>query len=229
MCVRDRAPAGGEQARRFGRAPCAWQLGGTLLQWTAGPGRQSLACPRAGIVHRLDKDTSGLMVVARDRACMDALVALIAERKVKRQYVAHGTWSLDRCPNPLGRRTHRARPSYRLRMAVVDLAVHLAKPLGRISCALKAVNEGAGCNAPCTPGARTRSVCMASLRHPARWAMPYGGAPVGDLATPGLARLPFGFLASCDGGASGFRAPYPTICARRCQNGASATMRPEWP
>ena len=75
---------------------------------------------------------------------MDALVALIAERKVKRQYAAMAAWCLDGAPTcsvdaPIGRD-----PRNRLRMAVVDLWCTRAKPLGRISCVLKAVNEGAG-------------------------------------------------------------------------------------
>ena len=42
--------------------------------------------PRAGIVHRLDKDTSGLMVVARTLRAHTALVAQLSERDVHRQY-----------------------------------------------------------------------------------------------------------------------------------------------
>lgn len=44
--------------------------------------------PRAGIVHRLDKDTSGLMVVARTPEAHAALVAMLAAREVSREYLA---------------------------------------------------------------------------------------------------------------------------------------------
>ena len=44
--------------------------------------------PRAGIVHRLDKDTSGLLVVARTPAAHTALTRQIAERSVTREYLA---------------------------------------------------------------------------------------------------------------------------------------------
>ena len=44
--------------------------------------------PRAGIVHRLDKDTSGVMVVARTLPAHTALVAQLSSREVHRQYVA---------------------------------------------------------------------------------------------------------------------------------------------
>ncbi len=50
------------------------------------PGLRHL--PRAGIVHRLDKDTTGLMVVARTLPTHTALVALLAAREVHRQYLA---------------------------------------------------------------------------------------------------------------------------------------------
>jgi 23S rRNA pseudouridine1911/1915/1917 synthase len=44
--------------------------------------------PRAGIVHRLDKDTSGLLVVARTPAAQSALVAALAARDIGREYLA---------------------------------------------------------------------------------------------------------------------------------------------
>ncbi len=106
-------------------APGNWQ--GTLLNGLLGRDPQAANLPRAGIVHRLDKDTSGLMVVARDRQTMEALVRLIAAREVSRQYVAvaQGTWVGSRhklVDAPIGRD-----PRNRLRMAVVDLAQHPGK------------------------------------------------------------------------------------------------------
>jgi 23S rRNA pseudouridine1911/1915/1917 synthase len=44
--------------------------------------------PRAGLIHRLDKDTSGLMVVARTVEAHTALVAALAAREIERRYVA---------------------------------------------------------------------------------------------------------------------------------------------
>jgi 23S rRNA pseudouridine1911/1915/1917 synthase len=46
------------------------------------------ALPRAGIVHRLDKDTSGLLVVARTLPAHTALVRMLGEREVHREYEA---------------------------------------------------------------------------------------------------------------------------------------------
>lgn len=72
--------------------------------------------PRAGIVHRLDKDTSGLLVVARTPEAHTALVAAIAERVVERHYIALCTGVMTAggtVDEPIGR--HR---SQRTRMAV---------------------------------------------------------------------------------------------------------------
>jgi 23S rRNA pseudouridine1911/1915/1917 synthase len=44
--------------------------------------------PRAGIVHRLDKDTTGLLIVARTDAARDALTAALAARAIEREYQA---------------------------------------------------------------------------------------------------------------------------------------------
>jgi 23S rRNA pseudouridine1911/1915/1917 synthase len=72
---------------------------------------------RAGIVHRLDKDTSGLMIVARDEDSHRALAAQIKRREVVREYIALVEGALETRTGtidaPLGR--HRRR---RTRMAV---------------------------------------------------------------------------------------------------------------
>ena len=44
--------------------------------------------PRAGIVHRLDKDTTGLLIVARNEAARDALGTALSERRIHREYQA---------------------------------------------------------------------------------------------------------------------------------------------
>lgn len=106
-------------------APGNWS--GTLLNGLLAHHTGAASVPRAGIVHRLDKDTSGLMMVAKDRLTMDALVALIASRDVSRRYLAlaHKPWKgaeLQTVNTPIGRD-----PRNRLRMAVVDLAQHAGK------------------------------------------------------------------------------------------------------
>ncbi len=73
--------------------------------------------PRAGIVHRLDKDTSGLLVVARTLESQTDLVRQLQARTVKREYLAV-TWGIPdqegRVEAPIGRH-----PSQRIKMAVV--------------------------------------------------------------------------------------------------------------
>jgi 23S rRNA pseudouridine1911/1915/1917 synthase len=74
---------------------------------------------RPGIVHRLDRDTSGLLVVAKDDATHQALSADLRRRTVRRLYLAvswgHLTESPVRVDAPIGRD-----PKHRERMAVVD-------------------------------------------------------------------------------------------------------------
>ena len=106
-------------------APGNWS--GTLMNGLLGLDPQLTELPRAGIVHRLDKDTSGLMVVARTRLAMDALVHKIAARDIHRQYVAMSDrpWTSSKQKTvdlPIGRD-----PANRLRMAVVDLTRHSGK------------------------------------------------------------------------------------------------------
>ncbi len=98
--------------------PAAGNWSGTVLNALLARDPASAALPRAGIVHRLDKDTSGLMVVGRTLAAVTALTRAIAAREVHRRYlaIAHGTpfqsrWTIDA---PIGRD-----PRLRTRMAVV--------------------------------------------------------------------------------------------------------------
>jgi 23S rRNA pseudouridine1911/1915/1917 synthase len=62
---------------------------------------------RPGIVHRLDRDTSGLLVVARSQAVFDALQQAIREREVERRYLAlvkgHPRSRTGRIDAPIGR------------------------------------------------------------------------------------------------------------------------------
>lgn len=68
-----------------------WQ--GTLMNGLLAHHAGAVDLPRAGIVHRLDKDTSGLMVVGKTLEAVTALSRAIAAREVSRQYLAlaHGT------------------------------------------------------------------------------------------------------------------------------------------
>ena len=100
--------------------PGAGHPGGTLVNGLLArfPDVASIGDPyRPGIVHRLDRDTSGLLVVARSQLAYDSLVEQISTRTVDRRYVAlvWGTLSSPRdvIDAPIGRSTAR-----RTRMAV---------------------------------------------------------------------------------------------------------------
>ncbi|MES2040569.1 MAG: RluA family pseudouridine synthase [Pseudomonadota bacterium] len=94
-------------------------LNGLLYRWPA-----LLGVPRAGIVHRLDKDTSGLMVVAKTLIAHTELVRQLQDRTVKREYNAlvWGTPNLSGTVDaPMARH-----PRDRIKMAVSQSM--LAKP-----------------------------------------------------------------------------------------------------
>jgi 23S rRNA pseudouridine1911/1915/1917 synthase len=98
--------------------PAAGHWSGTLLNGLLARYPASAQLPRAGIVHRLDKDTTGLMVVAKTLQAMTALVRMIAARDVRRVYLALAQgelgWREASIDAPIGRD-----PASRLRMAVV--------------------------------------------------------------------------------------------------------------
>ena len=98
--------------------PGAGQPDGTLQNGLLHRFPQTAAVPRAGIVHRLDKDTSGLLVVALSLQAHAALVAMLARREIRREYdaVINGTpVSGATIDAPIGRS-----PRDRLKMAVVE-------------------------------------------------------------------------------------------------------------
>ena len=68
--------------------PAAGNWSGTLLNGLLYRYPELHSLPRAGIVHRLDKDTSGLMVVARTALAQTALVRQLQDRTVGRRYLA---------------------------------------------------------------------------------------------------------------------------------------------
>jgi len=68
--------------------PAAGNWTGTLLNGLLFRFPELKNLPRAGIVHRLDKDTSGLMVVARTSQAQTSLVKQLQERTVGRRYLA---------------------------------------------------------------------------------------------------------------------------------------------
>jgi len=98
--------------------PAAGNWSGTILNGLLAHHRVAATLARAGIVHRLDKDTSGLMVVGKTLQAVTALVREIGARHVHREYlaIAHGIPRSDRMriDAPIGRD-----PQSRVRMAGV--------------------------------------------------------------------------------------------------------------
>lgn len=97
--------------------PAAGHHSGTLVNGLMAHAPEMSSLPRGGIVHRLDKDTSGVMLAARSTLAHKQLVAQLADRSVTRIYAAvcRGTFSgggtIDA---PIGRH-----PTSRTKMAVV--------------------------------------------------------------------------------------------------------------
>lgn len=68
--------------------PGAGNPGGTLMNALLHHDPKLRELPRAGIVHRLDKDTSGCLVIAKNLPAHTSLVSQLAEREVSRRYLA---------------------------------------------------------------------------------------------------------------------------------------------
>lgn len=97
--------------------PAAGNRSGTLLNALIHHAPELVQLPRAGIVHRLDKDTSGLLVIARTLQAQKSLVEQLQARTVSREYLAVVTGVMTAggtVDAPIGRHT-----THRMRMAVV--------------------------------------------------------------------------------------------------------------
>jgi 23S rRNA pseudouridine1911/1915/1917 synthase len=189
-------------------APGNWS--GTLLNGLLARDDRAGQLPRAGIVHRLDKDTSGLMVVARTRVAMDALVRLIAARQVSRRYLAlaHGRWER---PSPLLVDAAIGRdPRNRLRMAVLDPDRHPGKPASTTIERLAQGADGFLARASLHTG-RTHQirVHLAHLGHPLVADELYGGRPAAGLARQALHAFQLGFDHPVTGDRIELQAPLP--------------------
>lgn len=189
-------------------APGNWS--GTLLNGLLARDAGAALLPRAGIVHRLDKDTSGLMVVARTRAAMDALVERIAAREVSRQYAALGLrpWAggpAREVQDAIGRD-----PRNRLRMAVVDLEKNAGKPASTLIELLQNCEQGCFVRATLRTG-RTHQirVHMAHLGHPLVGDGLYGGVPAAGLDRQALHAFRLAFEHPFTGQALDLRSPLP--------------------
>ena len=208
-------------------APGNWS--GTLLNGLLAHDGAAQVLPRAGIVHRLDKDTSGLMVVARNRPAMDALVQSIAAREVARQYVAlaHRPWvgpKSRQVDAPIGRD-----PRNRLRMAVVDLDRNAGKSAVTVFDLLENADQGCLVRATLQTG-RTHQirVHMASIGHPLVADELYGGAPAAGMQRQALHAFRLAFTHPASGESLEFMAHLPPDMAQAVQAWGLRYNHPQW-
>ena len=201
--------------------PAAGNWSGTLMNGLLAHHAGASVLPRAGIVHRLDKDTSGLMVVGKTLEAVTALSRAIAAREVKRQYLAlvHGMVpEAESIDAPIGRD-----PVTRVRMAVVSSGKPARTDVQRLLCAQAPEPRfpgrvSAGKGTPWVSGVlctlhtgRTHQirVHLSSGRHPLVADALYGGAPVLGMTRQALHAARLGFVHPITGQQLRFEAALP--------------------
>ena len=199
--------------------PAAGNWSGTLLNALLAHHRAAASLPRAGIVHRLDKDTSGLMVVGKTLPAVTALARAIAAREVHRQYqaIVHGevgpaVFSID---TPIARD-----PQSRVRMAVVAggkaarTDVQVAAVAGGFSALVCTLHTG-----------RTHQirVHLAARGHPLVADAVYGGRPALAMARQALHAARLAFAHPVTGEALRFEAEPPDDFASAWRNVVTAS------
>jgi 23S rRNA pseudouridine1911/1915/1917 synthase len=159
---------------------------------------------RAGIVHRLDKETSGLLVVAKTQAAREDLVRQLQARSVKRTYLAIARGKVPAggtVDAPIGRH-----PVHRTRMAIV--------PGGKPAVTHYKVRERFGAHTllECeleTGRTHQIRVHLASIGHPLEGDPAYGGRGARRLSRQALHAWKLGFIHPRSGRPVRFEAPPP--------------------
>ena len=190
--------------------PAAGNWTGTLLNGLLHHDPALARIPRAGIVHRLDKDTSGLMVVAKTIQAQIDLVRQLQSHSVSRIYraIADGEVPCDgKIETAIGRDPHN-----RLRMAVLKFggkqAITHVRVLERfpshsyIECRLE------------TGRTHQIRVHMASIGHPLVADTLYGGAPAAGLVRQALHACRLAFVHPVTAEPLDFRSSLPLDMAQ---------------
>jgi len=199
--------------------PAAGNWTGTLMNGLLAHHAGAAALPRAGIVHRLDKDTSGLMVVGKTLEAVTALSRAIAAREVSRQYqaIVHGEVPARfTVESSIGRD-----PVTRVRMAVVPSGKPARTDVQRLglgsytspgSEAQRTVS-GVWCT---LHSGRTHQirVHLSSRKHPLVGDALYGGAPALGMCRQALHAARLAFLHPATHESCVFTAPLPPDMAR---------------
>ena len=188
--------------------PGAGNWSGTLLNGLLYRYPELSQVARAGIVHRLDKDTSGLLVVARNEVAQTHLVRQLQARTMGREYLAlaHGrmlgTGSVDR---PIGRdprvpvRMSVERPSAPkpavTHYSLMRMGTYHDSNISQVSCRLE------------TGRTHQIRVHLASLGHPLVGDTLYGGRILGDAKRQMLHAYQLRFEDPSTGGEVAFTAP----------------------
>ena len=205
--------------------PAAGNWSGTLLNGLLAHHPASATLPRAGIVHRLDKDTSGLLVVGKTLQSVTALVRAIAAREVQREYQAlvHGRVPSQpfRIDAPLARD-----PQSRVKMAVVGSGKPAQTDVSRV--ALAEFDEGAVSAVRCklhTGRTHQIRVHMATRGHALLSDALYGGRPGLGLTRQALHAARLGFAHPAGGQPMLFEAAPPADLARAWQQVIEAAAK----
>lgn len=219
--------------------PAAGNWTGTLMNGLLAHHPGAAGLPRAGIVHRLDKDTSGLMVVGKTIEAVTALSRAIAAREVKRQYLAlaHGqvpdAMTVDAA---IGRD-----PSTRVRMAVLASGKPARTDVQRLISVEVGASQSAKGRAD-APSARWFSgvlctlhtgrthqirVHLSSRKHPLVADALYGGAAALGMARQALHAARLAFLHPATGDPMSFESHLPADMAAAWARLTDASGSPE--
>lgn len=206
-------------------APGNWS--GTLMNGLLAHHAAAASLPRAGIVHRLDKDTSGLMVVGKTLEAVTALSRQIAAREVHREYLALA-WGRVEEPFVVEKAMRRD-PVSRVKMAIAP--ANLGKP-ARTDVFPLGVGE-VQVNGQARPVSAVHCVLHTGRTHQIRVHLThsghplladtlYGGVPALGLARQALHAARLSFTHPASGEVLALRAPLPAdLAAAWAQVGAA--------